>query len=462
MGRSNGTAQRPGGYFMASDFDLIVIGGGSGGVAGGRRAAEYGARVAVIEAGRLGGTCVNVGCVPKKIMWNAGHLAHAMEDAREYGFDLTVAGHDWPRLKAKRDAYIERLNGIYAKLLDKSKVETIHGMARLLGPGRVEVDGRVLTAEHVLLAPGGAPHRPRIPGCDLGIDSDGFFELENRPQRVAVAGGGYIGVEIAGIFRALGSEVTLLLRGDGVLRGFDTMLREGLIEALKASGVDVRFGAEAHALLRSPDGIVADLPDGHQAGPFDAYVWATGRRPRTDCVAPESGLVLDERGFITVDDLQQTNLPRVYAVGDVTGRAPLTPVAIAAARRLSDRLFGGMHDRKLDYDCIPTVVFSHPPIGTVGLTEEQARKRYGDDVTIFSSSFVPLYNSMTAAKPKTHMKLVTHGKDRKLAGVHIIGPAADEMLQGFAVALKMGATKRDLDDTVAIHPTSAEELVTMR
>jgi glutathione reductase (NADPH) len=448
---------------MQSDFDLIVIGAGSGGIAGARRAAEYGARVLVIERARLGGTCVNVGCVPKKVMWNAAHLGHAAADAREYGFDVAVGGHDWAALKQKRDAYVGRLNDIYGKNLEKSKVELIRGNARLLGAGRVAVDGREYRAKHVLLATGGTPHRPRIPGAELGIDSDGFFELEQRPRRVAIAGGGYIGVEIAGIFASLGSEVTLLLRGDGVLRGFDDLLRQGTLTALAELGVTVRQNAEAHSLTHSADGaIAANLPDGHQAGPFDAYVWATGRRPCTEQFDPQSGLALDAKGFVVVDEWQQTNLENVWAVGDVTGRAPLTPVAIAAARRFADRVFGGMAGRKLSYDDIPTVVFTHPPIGTVGLSEAEARQRHGDAVEVFSSTFVPMYHAMTVAKPKTLMKLVTVGKERKIVGIHLMGPGADEMLQGFAVALRMGATKADFDDTVAIHPTSAEELVTMR
>jgi glutathione reductase (NADPH) len=448
---------------MTTEFDLIVIGGGSGGLAGAQRAAEYGARAVVIEDGPLGGTCVNVGCVPKKVMWNAAHVANALHDAPEYGFDVALQGHDWPLLKRKRDAYIERLNGIYERNLGNRKVELLRGRGSLLGAGRVAVGERVLTAKHILIATGGRPHRPRIPGCDLGIDSDGFFELGVRPERVAVSGGGYIGVELAGIFAALGSKVTLLLRGDGLLRGFDAMLREGALTSLQEAGVDVRARAEAQTLAHGAQGgIVAHLADGQHAGPFDAFVWATGRRPRTDFLAVDCGLALDAKGFVAVDARQETNLPGVYAVGDVSGRAPLTPVAIAAARRLSDRLFGGQHDRVLDYDNVPTVVFSHPPIGTVGLTEEQARARHGDEVQVFTSTFVPMYQAMMTAKPKTLMKLVTRGPERKLLGVHVLGPGADEMLQGFAVALRMGATKQDLDDTIAIHPTSAEELVTMR
>ncbi|RYG71255.1 glutathione-disulfide reductase, partial [bacterium] len=396
-------------------------------------------------------------------MWNAADLAERAVDARDYGFHVEQRGLDWPTLKAKRDAYVARLNGIYEQNLAKSKVEVVRGTGLLRGAGRVEVDGRTYTTANVLIATGGKPHRPRIPGCELGIDSDGFFALEQRPERVAVAGGGYIGVEIAGIFASLGSKVTLLLRQDGVLRGFDTMLRDGALQALRDHGVDVRQDAEAHAIMRGAGGLMADLPQGHQAGPFDAFIWATGRRPRTD-FAIGSGLALDPKGFVIVDEWQATNLPGVFAVGDVAGRQPLTPVAIAAARRLSDRVFGGMKDRKLSYDDVPTVVFSHPPIGTVGLSEEEARKRHGESVEIFQASFVPMYYAMMPAtrKPKTLMKLVCVGEERKVVGVHLLGPGADEMLQGFAVAVKMGATKRDFDETIAIHPTSAEELVTMR
>ncbi len=453
---------------MDKPYDLIVIGGGSGGLAAGQRAAEYGARVLLVESARLGGTCVNVGCVPKKVMWNAAQLAHALHDATEYGFDVSTGGHDWAALKRKRDAYIERLNGIYERNLGNRKVELLRGHGRLVAPGEVEVvmhEGvRRLHAQRVLLAPGGRPWRPDIPGAELGIDSDGFFELPERPRHVTIVGSGYIAVELAGVFRALGSAVNLLLRGDTVLRSFDGMLQEGLLESLRDSGVHVSTRTEPVGIARTPDGRLAvGLSDGRELPDQDCLVWAVGRQPRLDCVDPTVGIELDGDGFIVTDEYQQTCVPDVFAIGDVTGRAALTPVAIAAGRRLSDRLWGGMAGRKLEYHTIATVVFSHPPLGTVGLTEAEARRCHGDDnVKVYTSTFVPMYHAMTAAKPKTRMKLVCAGAAQQVVGVHLLGPGADEMLQGFAVAVRMGATKRDFDDTVAIHPTSAEELVTMR
>ncbi len=453
---------------MQHDFDLIVIGGGSGGLAAAQRAAEYGARVALIEAGRLGGTCVNVGCVPKKLMWNAGEIAGALSDATGYGFDLTVSGHDWPRLKATRDAYILRLNGIYESNLAKRKVTLLRGWAELLDGHRVRVGEKTLSAERVLIASGGQPQRLPVPGAERGLDSDGFFELAQRPARVAILGGGYIGVEIAGVFAALGSKVTQIVRGEHLLRGFDPMLVEAAETGLIEAGATLRTHAQIKALQGAPALVGAAaattvlLEGGEVLGPFDSVIWATGRRPITNFIAPELGLQFDATGHIQTDEWQQTSVASIFAIGDVTGRVTLTPVAIAAGRRLSDRLWGGMVDRKLSYEQVATVVFGHPPLGTVGLTEPEARARYGDAVKVYQSQFVPLFHAMTTVKPKTRMKLVTVGAEQRVVGVHLAGRGVDEMLQGFAVAMRMGATKRDLDDTIAIHPTAAEELVTMR
>lgn len=448
---------------MAEQFDLITIGGGSGGLAAAQRAAEYGARVAVIESAALGGTCVNVGCVPKKLVYNAASLAHLMHDARDYGFDVTVKGHDWAGFKAKRDAYIQRLNGIYAANLARKNIAHVVGSARFTGPNTVVVDGRTLSAPHIIIATGGRPLVPDLPGSELGLVSDDFFAMEQRPQRVALVGAGYIAVEFAGALRALGSEVTLLARHARVLRHLDESLQEGVLEALSADGVNFVGNAVPAALQRSTDGLQLSTADGRRHGPFDALFWVVGRVPATrDLGLDAAGVQTDKSGFIATDAWQVSNVPHIYALGDVTGRAALTPVAVAAGRRLSDRVFGGMSDRHLDYSNIPTVIFSHPPIGTCGLSEQEAREKFADEVKVYSSTFVPLWNGMTTLKPKTRMKLVTAGAEQKVVGCHIMGPGADEMLQGFAVAIRMGATKRDFDDTVAIHPTAAEELVTMR
>jgi glutathione reductase (NADPH) len=449
---------------MSDSFDLVVIGGGSGGIATARRAAEYGARVALVEAGRLGGTCVNVGCVPKKLMWNAAQFVGEVADARGYGFDATLGAHDWPALKAARDAYVVRLNGIYESNLAKSKVELVRGWGRLVEAHTVEVvDGRRLRGERILLAPGGRPHRPDVPGAELGIDSDGFFELGQRPQRVTVVGGGYIGVEIAGVFAALGSEVTMVARGAHLLRDFDPLLVEAAQEGLTHAGAQLMLQARPTQLARTAKGSIdMRLDNGELLTAQDAVIWATGRAPITEFIDPAIGIGKNTQGFIEVDEWQQTSVPGVFAVGDVTGQLTLTPVAIAAGRRMADRLWGGMSDRKLSYESVPTVVFGHPPLGTVGLTEPAARAKFGDAVKCYSASFVPMYHALTTAKHKTRMKLVTVGPEQRVVGVHLAGRGVDEMLQGFAVAVKMGATKRDFDDTVAIHPTAAEELVTMR
>jgi glutathione reductase (NADPH) len=449
---------------MSQEFDLIVIGGGSGGLACAQRAAEYGARALVVESGRLGGTCVNVGCVPKKIMWNAATVAHALHDAQDYGFDVTLARHDWAALRRKREAYISRLNDIYAGNLERRKVALVRGRARLVGPGLVQVGAERYRAGQVVIATGGEPIRPAIPGAGLGLDSDGFFALQERPAGVAIVGSGYIAVELAGMFSALGSHTTIVARGERLLSHFEPMLGESLAGVFKDEGVEFLTGARVQALERTASGLLELVAaGGRRLGPFDAVVWAVGRRPLSADLGLEAlGVACDAHGHVLTDEWQATNVAGIHAIGDVTQRAPLTPVAIAAGRRLSDRLFGGMQDRKLDYSQIPTVVFSHPPIGTVGLTEAQAREQHGAQVKVYTCSFVPMYHAMTTRKPRCVMKLVCAGADERVVGLHLIGAGADEILQGFAVAMHMGARKRDFDDTIAIHPTSGEELVTMR
>ena len=450
---------------MVTSYDFVVLGGGSGGLAAAQRAAEYGARVVVIEPARLGGTCVNVGCVPKKVMWNAAQLAHALEDAAGYGFSVTCHGHDWEALKTGRDAYVKRLNGIYQRNLERKSIEWIQASGRFAGPNRIVTDqGDEFRGDHVLIATGGYPIVPELPGAEQGITSDGFFELEALPRRTAVIGSGYIAVELAGVLRALGSEVVQLVRYDGVLRAFDDMLGRRLVEHMRAAAIDVVTGAVPESVQSRDGGLTVRTADGREFEGFDCLLWAIGRSPNTGALdLPGAGVATGARGYVTVDAFQNASVKGIHAVGDVTGKAQLTPVAIAAGRRLADRLFGGRPDRRLSYENIPSVIFSHPPVGTVGLSEAHARERFGDDsVRVYLSEFVPMYNALTEHKPRAVMKLVTVGKDERVVGCHLIGAGADEMLQGFAVAVTMGATKADLDNTVAIHPTSAEELVTMR
>jgi glutathione reductase (NADPH) len=404
-----------------------------------------------------------VGCVPKKVMWYAAHQAHEFHHVADYGFDVEVRGHDWAGLKARRDAYIERLNGIYEKNLHRRGVTYLEGWARFVDAHTIDVDGRRVEAERIVVATGGRPAVPEIPGSELGITSDGFFELEERPQRVLIAGSGYIAVELAGVFNALGSDVQLVIRKDSILREFDAMLGKELMEAMDREDIDIVTQVVPRSVEQTPDGIVLHAEDGRTFGPVDRLVWAIGRMPNTAGLdAEKAGLELDPWGFIPTDKFQQTDVENIFALGDVTGRAQLTPVAIAAGRRLADRLYGGMEGRHLEYDLIPTVIFSHPPIGTVGLSEEMARQLHGDDVKVYVSSFTGMYYALGTNKKRSVMKLVTAGPDETVVGCHVIGEGADEMMQGFAVAIRMGATKKDFDDTVAIHPTSSEELVTMR
>ena len=447
---------------MTQVWDLIVIGGGSGGLACAQRAARHGARVVVAEPGHLGGTCVNAGCVPKKLMYHAADVAHALVDAADYGFLLAPARHDFAVLKSRRDAYVEKLRGIYLENLQGSGATLIRARARLAGKGRVAIDGTEHAAAHVVLATGGRPVVPDLPGAGHGITSDGFFALEALPRSVAIVGSGYVAAELAGVFAALGSRVAVFARHDRVLRSFDAMLSARLMSAMQADGVEVVTQAEAVGLESVAGGRLVSLADGRSFGPYDCVVWAVGREPLTADLGLESaGVALGADGEVATDLTQDTNVEGIHAIGDVSGRFQLTPVAIAAGRRLADRLFGGEPGRRLDYRLIPTVVFSHPPIGTVGLTEAEARDAYGDGIETFSRDFMPLYHGITKRRRRAEVKLVTAGRERRIVGLHAIGMGADELLQGFAVALRLGATKRDFDDTVAIHPTSAEELVTL-
>ncbi len=446
------------------DYDLIAIGAGSGGLSVAERAAVYGKKCAVVESGVIGGTCVNVGCVPKKVMWFGANLAHAIEDAKDYGFDVEQKGFSWSTLVEKRDAYINGINTWYHGYLKDSNIDELVGFASFVDAHTLDIDGKKVTAEHIMVSPGTTPSVPDIPGAEHGISSDGFFELKEQPKRVAIIGSGYIAVEVAGVLNSLGTEVSMFLRKEHLLREFDAMLREGLLEEMLSAGVDIMSRIQIKEVRKEADGTLTLIDDKDRENKgFDELIWAIGRHPNTKGMKLEAaGIATDEAGYIPTDKFQKTNIDNIFALGDVTGRAPLTPVAIAAGRRLADRLYNNQTDRHLSYDLVPTIVFSHPPIGTVGLTEGQAREKHGDSVKIYQARFTAMYNAFTKHEVKTAMKLVCVGAQEKVVGCHIMGPGVDEMLQGFAVAIRMGACKKDLDDTIAIHPTSSEELVTMR
>eukprot|EP01114_Cavostelium_apophysatum_P004916 TRINITY_DN1538_c0_g1_i3.p1 TRINITY_DN1538_c0_g1~~TRINITY_DN1538_c0_g1_i3.p1 ORF type:complete len:500 (-),score=170.30 TRINITY_DN1538_c0_g1_i3:71-1570(-) len=447
------------------DYDYVVIGGGSGGLASARRAASYGAKVAIIENSKIGGTCVNLGCVPKKVMYNTAIHAENIQDLQDYGFDVPAKPtFTWKKIKDSREAYIERLRGIYHSNLEKDHVDEIKGTGTIVGPNRIAIDnGKEITGKHISIVTGGYPTMPKIPGGELGISSDGFFDLDDLPKKSVVVGAGYIAVELAGILHALGSETHLIIRHESFLRNFEQLLRDTLMDEMKNAGVHLHPKNEVTEVRGTKDGkkeVV--LKEGEAIKDADVVIFAIGRTPHSKIGLEKIGIKTDEQGNIKVDEWQNTAAKNVYAFGDVAGKALLTPVAIAAGRRLSDRLFGGKENSKLDYDNIPTVIFSHPPIGTVGLSEEEARKKHGDQVKVYKTSFTNMYHAVTKRKSKTAMKLVCLGKEEKVLGIHTIGLGSDEMIQGFAVAVKMGATKADLDNTVAIHPTASEELVTLR
>ncbi|MFY9960775.1 glutathione-disulfide reductase [Pseudomonas sp.] len=447
---------------MDYDFDLFVIGAGSGGVRAARFAAGFGAKVAVAESRYLGGTCVNVGCVPKKLLVYGAHFADDFEQAAGFGWSLEDAQFDWGQLIANKNREISRLNGIYRNLLVNSGVTLLEGHAKLTGAHEVEVDGQRYSAEHILIATGGWPQIPDIPGKDLAISSNEAFFLKDLPKRVLVVGGGYIAVEFAGIFQGLGAKTSLLYRGDLFLRGFDGAVRTHLKEELEKRGMDLQFNSDIQRIDRLDDGsLKATLKDGRELV-TDCVFYATGRRPMLDNLGLENtGVELDPRGFIRVDDLYQTTEPSILAIGDVIGRVQLTPVALAEGMAVVRRLFKPEQYRAVDYQNIPTAVFSQPPIGTVGLTEEQALEQ-GHKVQIFESRFRPMKLTLTEVQEKTLMKLVVDADTDRVLGCHMVGPDAGEIIQGLGIALKAGATKQQFDETIGVHPTAAEEFVTLR
>lgn len=451
---------------MSRHYDYLAIGAGSGGIASANRAAMRGAKAAVIEAKAVGGTCVNVGCVPKKVMWFGAHIAEAVKYSSSYGFDLTQQGFDWATLVQNREAYIERIHAAYHRGFSSNGVEFIEGFARFVDKNTVEVNGELITADHITIAVGGRPSRPHIPGAELGIDSDGFFALTKQPTKAVVVGAGYIAVEIAGVLHALGTDTHLLVRGDRPLRNFDADITDALLSRMQQDQLQLHTQAEVVKVEAAAEGrVTVYLKNGTILFNVDCLIWAIGREPATDKInLAAAGVARDEHGFIRTDKYQNTNVPGIYAVGDITGEAQLTPVAVKAGRMLAERLFNkNLPDAHMDYSLIPTVVFSHPPIGTIGLTEAEAVAKYGkDQIKVYRSSFAAMYNAITPHRALSTFKLVCQGENEKVVGLHGIGEGMDEVLQGFAVAIKMGATKADFDATVALHPTSAEEFVTLR
>ena len=446
------------------EYDIIAIGGGSGGIATMNRAGEHGAKAAVIEEKKLGGTCVNVGCVPKKIMWYGAQIAESFHHyGPDYGFTSSDIQFDFAKLRQNREAYIDRARSSYDGSFKRNGVDLIEGRAHFVDSHTVSVNGELIRAKHIVIATGARPSIPTIPGAELGGSSDDVFAWEQLPESVAILGAGYIAVELAGVLHALGVKTDLFVRRDRPLRGFDSYIVEGLVNEMEKTGLPLHTHKVPVKLEETEQGITIHFEDGssHTAS---QVIWATGRRPNVDGLELEkAGVTLNERGFIQVDEYQNTVVDGIYALGDVTGEKELTPVAIKAGRTLSERLFNGKTSAKMDYSTIPTVVFSHPAIGTVGLTEEEAIKEYGQDhIKVYKSSFASMYSAVTNHRQESRFKLITAGADEKVVGLHGLGYGVDEMIQGFAVAIKMGATKADFDATVAIHPTASEEFVTMR
>ncbi len=446
-------------------FDYLAIGAGSGGIASANRAAQRGAKAAVIEANAVGGTCVNVGCVPKKVMWYGAHIAEALKYSSAYGFDIKQNGFDWATLVRNREAYIERIHAGYQRGFANNGVTYIEGFARFIDAHTVEVNGERISADHIAIASGAKSRWPELAGAEYGIDSDGFFALTEQPRKAAIVGAGYIAVEIAGVLHALGTDTHLLVRGDRPLRGFDHDITDMLLQRMEQDQLPLQRNFVPTSVSKQANGLLTiSAANGQQLTDIDCLIWAIGRDPSSAALnLAAAGVATDEYGHIVVDELQNTNIAGIYAVGDVTGAAQLTPVAIKAGRLLAERLFNpAMAHAKMDFSQIPTIVFSHPPIATIGLTEAEAREQHGDAVRVYKSQFAAMYNAITPHRAMTTVKLVCLGDDEKIIGLHGIGEGMDEILQGFAVAIRMGASKADFDATIALHPTSAEEFVTLR
>ena len=446
-------------------FDLIVLGGGSGGIASAIRAAKYGANVAVVETNYLGGTCVNLGCVPKKVMFNASMIAEIMHKSRDYGFSPVEVTLNWQTLVQKRNEYIAKLRALYTARFKQYNVTHLQGKGVFINANTIEVAGKAYQAAHIIIATGSKPaHANDLSGIEYTINSDGFFDLSSQPQKAAVIGSGYIGVELSGLLQGLGTETHLILRKERALSHFDAMLGDTLLEIMQQQGMHIHCNYHAQSVTQQADGKkTVHGADGSLITGLDTIIIAVGRTPQTSALNLDAvGVMKDKRGFIKVDRYQNTNVSGIYALGDVINAPALTPVAIAAGRRLSDRLFGGQKEAHLNYDNICSVVFSHPPVASVGLREDEAIEKFGrEQIKVYQTRFNPMFDALSDEKTPTAMKLVTQGADEKIIGIHIIGYGADEMLQGFGVAVNMGACKRDFDNIVAIHPTSSEELVTM-
>ena len=447
------------------EYDIIAIGGGSGGSATMNRAAMYGAKAAVIEGNIIGGTCVNVGCVPKKVMWYGAQVSETLKNyAADYGYTIGETSFDFKTLRKNREAYIERSRQAFSNNFNRNGVDYIEGYARFVDKNTVEVNGEHIRAKHIVIATGSYAFVPNVPGSELGGTSDDVFAWEELPESVSIIGAGYIAVELAGVLHGLGVKTDLFVRKGGPLRGFDQGIVEVLVEEMKKNGQPLHTHKVPKKLEKLDNGDIQIHFEDGTTHTSQKVIWAVGRKANVSQLNLEAaGVALNERGFIQVDEYQNTTTPGIYALGDVSGEKELTPVAVKAGRTLSERLFNGKTDAKMDYELIPTVVFSHPAIGSIGLSQEQAEAKYGaENIKVYESNFAGMYSAITVHRQMTKLKLITLGEEEKIIGLHGIGEGVDEMIQGFAVALKMGATKADFDATVAIHPTASEEFVTMR